>query len=68
MHKNNHLAEKNIKNILKPFYTTKPTGLGTGLGLYLVSDIIKKHNGEITVQTEEDVYTEFQIIIPLNFS
>lgn len=50
--------------ILEPFFTTKPTGLGTGLGLYLSYEIIKKHHGEITINSEANVYTEIQIVLP----
>ncbi|MDT3401521.1 sensor histidine kinase [Mucilaginibacter terrae] len=54
------------KQLFQPFFTTKPTAKGTGLGLYLSQDIIKEHKGTITVETEESVYTEFTIIIPKN--
>ncbi len=65
-HDNGVGIPKDIREqIFKPFFTTKPTGLGTGLGLYLVSDIVHKHNGELIIHSEEEVYTEFQIILPL---
>jgi len=51
--------------IMQPFFTTKPTGEGTGLGLSLSYDIIVKgHNGKIDVKSEENNYTEFTISIP----
>lgn len=51
--------------IMQPFFTTKPTGEGTGLGLSLSYDIIVKgHNGKIDVKSEENAYTEFTITIP----
>jgi signal transduction histidine kinase len=51
--------------IMQPFFTTKPTGEGTGLGLSLSHDIIVKgHNGKIDVKSEENNYTEFRISIP----
>jgi len=52
--------------IFQPFFTTKPTGQGTGLGLSLSYDIIKAHGGDIEVGTKEGEGTEFTIIIPAN--
>lgn len=52
--------------IMQPFFTTKPTGEGTGLGLSLSYDIIVKgHNGSIDVKSEENSYTEFTITLPV---
>ena len=51
--------------IFQPFFTTKPTGQGTGLGLSLSYDIIKTHNGEIKVETKEGEGTEFIITLPI---
>jgi two-component system, NtrC family, sensor kinase len=45
----------------QPFFTTKPTGQGTGLGLSLSYDIIKAHGGEIKVETKEGEGAEFII-------
>ncbi len=53
-----------IEKIFQPFFTTKPTGEGTGLGLSLSYDIIKAHNGELKVETEEGEWTIFRIILP----
>jgi signal transduction histidine kinase len=52
--------------IFQPFFTTKPTGQGTGLGLSLSYDIIKAHGGELKVETKEGEGTEFIVNIPLN--
>ncbi|HEX3386095.1 MAG TPA: HAMP domain-containing sensor histidine kinase, partial [Mucilaginibacter sp.] len=53
--------------IMQPFFTTKPTGEGTGLGLSLSYDIVVKgHGGKIDVQSKEDEGSEFAITLPLN--
>jgi signal transduction histidine kinase len=60
------IPTKIIDKIYQPFYTTKPTGQGTGLGLSLSYDIVTKgHNGEIKVQTKEGEFAEFIITIPI---
>jgi len=51
--------------IFQPFFTTKPTGQGTGLGLSLSYDIIKAHRGEITVVSEEGKFAEFIVSLPI---
>ena len=56
-----HIVDK----IFQPFFTTKPTGEGTGLGLSLAYDIIKAHGGEIKVETKEHERTTFIIQLPL---
>ncbi len=56
---------ENVKDkIFQPFFTTKPTGQGTGLGLSLSYDIIKAHGGELKVETREGEMTEFIIQLP----
>ncbi len=52
--------------IFQPFFTTKPTGSGTGLGLSLSYDIIKAHKGEINAVSNEGEGTEFKIALPIN--
>ena len=53
-----------LDKIFQPFFTTKPAGQGTGLGLSLSYDIVKAHGGEIKVETKEGEFTEFLIQIP----
>ncbi|WP_372677005.1 response regulator [Desulfosarcina sp.] len=58
------MDEKNIQRIFEPFYTTRPMGEGTGLGLASVFGIIKKHKGIITVDSQVGKGTTFSIYIP----
>ncbi|HMG69172.1 MAG TPA: ATP-binding protein, partial [Chitinophagaceae bacterium] len=60
------IPQKVLDKIFQPFFTTKPTGQGTGLGLSLSYDVIKAHGGEIKVQTKENEGTEFTVILPIN--
>jgi signal transduction histidine kinase len=60
------IPEKVLDKIFQPFFTTKPTGQGTGLGLSLSYDIVKAHGGELKVQTTEGESTEFIIQLPLS--
>jgi signal transduction histidine kinase len=60
------IAEKFLDKIYHPFFTTKPTGQGTGLGLSLSYDIITKlHKGTLQVETREGEYAEFIIHLPI---
>ncbi len=61
----NGIPQKVVDKIFQPFFTTKPTGQGTGLGLSLSYDIIKAHGGEIKVETKEGEGSEFIIILSL---
>jgi two-component system NtrC family sensor kinase len=54
--------------IFQPFFTTKPTGQGTGLGLSLAYDIVKAHGGEIKVETKDGEGSEFIIQLPIHLS
>jgi signal transduction histidine kinase len=60
------IPQKVLDKIFQPFFTTKPTGQGTGLGLSLAYDIVKAHGGEIKVKTTEGEGSEFTINFPLN--
>ena len=57
----NGIPQKVLDKIFQPFFTTKPTGQGTGLGLSLSYDIVKAHGGELKVETKEGEGTEFII-------
>jgi len=61
----NGIPQKIVDKIFQPFFTTKPTGQGTGLGLSLSYDIVKVHGGEIKVETKEGVGTTFIIQLPI---
>ena len=75
--KNDHKVEIRVKDngngippnilnkIFQPFFTTKPTGQGTGLGLSLSYDIIKSHGGELKVESKEGEGAEFVVLIPI---
>ena len=60
----NGIPQNIIDKIYQPFFTTKPSGQGTGLGLSLAYDIIKAHGGEIKVETKEGEGSEFVITLP----
>jgi two-component system, NtrC family, sensor kinase len=59
------IPQKVVDKIFQPFFTTKPTGEGTGLGLSLSYDNIKAHGGEIKVETKECEGSEFIILLPI---
>jgi signal transduction histidine kinase len=59
------MDEKIIHKIFQPFFTTKPTGEATGLGLSLTYDIIKAHQGEIEVESKVGEYAKFTISLPV---
>jgi signal transduction histidine kinase len=57
------ISQKFIDKIYQPFFTTKPTGEGTGLGLSMSYDIIKAHQGELKVESAEGEFAEFTITL-----
>ena len=61
----NGIPQRVIDKIFQPFFTTKPTGEGTGLGLSMSYDIITKgHGGDLKVETKEGEFAQFTIILP----
>jgi signal transduction histidine kinase len=54
-----------LEKIFQPFFTTKPTGQGTGLGLSLSYDIIKAHSGDLKVETKDGTGSTFIIQLPV---
>jgi hypothetical protein len=63
-----HIPQTIVDKIFQPFFTTKPTGEGAGLGLSLSYDIVKAHGGEIKVETNEGKGTRFAIRLKSNES
>jgi signal transduction histidine kinase len=61
----NGIPKRVLDKIFQPFFTTKPTGQGTGLGLSLSYDIVKAHGGELKVETKEGEGSEFNILLPV---
>ena len=61
----NGIPQKVLDKIFQPFFTTKPTGQGTGLGLSLSYDIVKAHGGELKVETKEGEGSAFIIQLPV---
>ncbi|CAH0348053.1 ATP-binding protein [Aquabacterium sp. CECT 9606] len=59
------IAPENLKRIFDPFFTTKAIGKGTGLGLSLSYGIVKKHGGQITVESRHGVGTVFRMVLPV---
>ncbi|HEY5970061.1 MAG TPA: ATP-binding protein, partial [Chitinophagaceae bacterium] len=62
----NGIPQKVLDKIFQPFFTTKPTGQGTGLGLSLSYDIVKAHGGELKVKTKEGEGSAFIIQLPIS--
>jgi two-component system NtrC family sensor kinase len=61
------IKKENLENILEPFFTTKEAGKGTGLGLSICREIVRRHHGEIYVESEgEGRGAKFTVMLPLN--
>lgn len=58
------ILEENLKNIFSPFFTTKPSGEGTGLGLFVCEKIVKDHGGSIEVESKPGEFTKFTVKLP----
>ena len=61
----NGIPQSIVDKIFQPFFTTKPTGQGTGLGLSLSYDIVKAHGGTMKVETPENEGAEFLVELPI---
>lgn len=59
------IEERNKDKVLEPFYTTKPPGSGTGLGLYLSYEIIKQHNGKVSIESDKGEFAKFIVELPI---
>jgi two-component system NtrC family sensor kinase len=60
----NGIPPETIKDIFKPFFTTKDVGKGTGLGLYISHEIIKRHRGDIYIKSETGMGSTVTIVLP----
>ena len=61
----NGIPAEIVDKIFNPFFTTKPTDQGTGLGLALSNDIVREHGGSIRVETEPGEFTEMTVEVPV---
>ena len=59
------MSQDVLQKVFTPFFTTKPPGDGTGLGMSISMTIVEEHNGEIDIQSEEGKGTQITLILPL---
>ena len=59
------ISPENLDKLFTPFFTTKPVGEGYGLGLSFIQDIVKRHNGKVSVESELGKGTTFHISFPV---
>ena len=59
------ILPENLKRVFDAFFTTKPVGQGTGLGLSVSYEIVKKHGGDMKVQSDPGIGTTFTVMLPL---
>jgi two-component system NtrC family sensor kinase len=59
------IAEENLKRVFDPDFTTKPRGVGTGLGLYICKQIVGQHKGQITITSQEGKGTRVSVLLPI---
>ena len=62
----NGIPEEVAAKIFEPFFTTKATNEGTGLGLSISNDIVRRHGGELSVDSREGEFTEFLVRLPVD--
>ncbi len=60
------ISKDNLKKIFDPFFTTKPVGQGSGMGLTIAYNIISRHNGQLSVESEYGKGTSFTFKLPVN--
>jgi signal transduction histidine kinase len=58
------ISKEHLEQIFEPFFSTKPVGQGTGLGLSVTYGIVDQHEGRIEVESEEGAGTQFRVILP----
>ncbi|GAB3936538.1 sensor histidine kinase [Larkinella terrae] len=59
------IPQREINNLFNPFFTTKPTSKGTGLGLFMTKDIVQLHRGKIEIHSKEGEFTEIRMVLPV---